>query len=505
MKTPPIHTRRLLRVLGMGGLYLGVWVAILVLRWRFVVAAFQDLSQPQNVVAAGFLVVFPIVVLGATIFAAYRVYHPRPREGMGTWALAWRTFRKKPRGVWGLTLLGFVYMVAFLCPVLSDYGPNDVPKRDTIVSAYKPPGTKVWVFAETRRGEYYGLAYRTVADELARTEADVAARTEQAAALEARLPPVDERTADQTQEFDRAWDQIVAREERVVALKRAEKRGGGLVLDREWDEYLDLWQIGKPLPFKRLGEPKRGWSRDEGGVRMMAFGGHEIPYRIEKHPLGTDGMGRDLLARIIYGSRISLTIGFAAMAVAVTLGTLFGVLAGFFGGAVDTLIMRFVDVLLAFPRLLLLLLIITIYQGAGIWVIVLVLGATGWMGVSRLVRAEVLRLKELDFVAAARVMGFSKARIMFKHLVPNAMAPVIVAATLMVGTTILVESALSFLGIGVEPGIPTWGNIVNAGSDALRDAWWIATIPGLAIVVTVVCFNLAGDALRDALDPRQRF
>ena len=417
-------------------LYSVVWLAIVLTRRQRIVALFGDLARAENVVALAFLVVMPVVVFLACRRSLRNLVTPPPREGMGTWALAWRSFKTKPRGVAGLTLLGFIYLVAFLCPVLADYGPDETPSRDTIVSQYQPPGTAITVFGDVKRGERYALGW--------------------------------------------------------------EVDGDVLVLQRGKGE-------AKRVRAKDLGPPRRGWSRGGDDVETVQVGSVEAPYRVDHHPLGTDALGHDLLTRIIYGSRISLTIGFAAMAVAVTLGTFFGVLAGFFGGLVDGFVMRFVDTLLAFPRLLLLLLIITIYHGAGIFVIVVVLGATGWMGVSRLVRAEVLRLKSLDFVVAARSMGFSKARIMLKHLVPNAMAPVIVAGTLMVGTTILVESALSFLGMGVPPEVPPWGNIVHEGSDALRDAWWIATLPGLAIVVTVVCFNLAGDALRDALDPRQRF
>ena len=239
-------------------------------------------------------------------------------------------------------------------------------------------------------------------------------------------------------------------------------------------------------------------------MRRIQVGGVEVPYREEAYLLGTDSNGRDLLSRLIYGSRISLSIGFLAMGLAVGLGILFGALAGYVGGWVDTVIMRFVDILLAFPRLLLLMLIITVYEGAGVWTVVLVLGLTGWMGVARLVRAEFLRLKALDYAMAARALGFGGGRIMFRHLMPNAMAPVIVSATLRVGETILVEAALSFLALGVKPPTATWGNIVQDGQGYLATAGWVALFPGLCIVAAVVCFNLVGDALRDALDPRQR-
>jgi peptide/nickel transport system permease protein len=164
--------------------------------------------------------------------------------------------------------------------------------------------------------------------------------------------------------------------------------------------------------------------------------------------------------------------------------------------------MRFVDMLLAFPLLLLLLLVRTVVRSSSIWVVVAILGLTGWMGISRLVRGQFLTLRELDFATAARAMGVSSRRIMFRHLLPNSVAPIIVNATLIVGGTILTEAALSFLGYGVQPPDPSWGAIVNGGQDVLNQAWWIATLPGIAIVFTVASFNLLGDALRDALDPR---
>lgn len=255
-----------------------------------------------------------------------------------------------------------------------------------------------------------------------------------------------------------------------------------------------------------LGEPRLGWKSPPN--RSLQAGGRSIPYRAQTHLLGTDYLGHDIFSGLIYGSRISLSIGFIAMLIAVAIGAFVGTTSGFFGGAVDFGTMRVVDVLMAFPRLLLLMLIYAAYASAkkeaSIFVVVAILGATGWMGVSRLVRAEVLTLKERDFSLAARALGLSRRRIMFRHLLPNAMAPLIVDATLRVGDTILTEAALSFLGMGVQRPTPSWGNIVASGEDYLREAWWIATIPGLAIVLVVASFNLVGDALRDALDPRLR-
>lgn len=221
------------------------------------------------------------------------------------------------------------------------------------------------------------------------------------------------------------------------------------------------------------------------------------------HLLGTDHFARDVLSRVLYGARVSLSIGFVAVAISVTIGTLLGAVAGSFGGWVDTVIMRFVDMVISFPQLVLLITIIALFEPS-IFLIVAVLGLTQWTGTARLVRGEVLALREREFIQAAGALGFSRARIILFHLIPNVLGPVIVAATLGIGNTIVLEAGLSFLGLGVQPPTPSWGTMVADGRNVMLQAWWLSTFPGLAIVVTVLCFNLVGDGLRDALDPRLR-
>jgi peptide/nickel transport system permease protein len=219
------------------------------------------------------------------------------------------------------------------------------------------------------------------------------------------------------------------------------------------------------------------------------------------HLLGTDDLGRDLLSRIIWGSRVSLKVGFVAVGIAITIGIVIGSLAGFYGGRVDAILMRFVDIMLAFPTFFLILAVISILE-PNIFTIMAVIGVTSWMDVARLVRAEFLTLKERDFVGAAIAIGVSDTRLIFRHILPNALSPVFVAATFGVGGAILTESGLSFLGLGVQPPDPSWGNILTAGKDNIEIAWWLSLYPGLAILITVLSYNLVGEGLRDALDPR---
>jgi peptide/nickel transport system permease protein len=220
------------------------------------------------------------------------------------------------------------------------------------------------------------------------------------------------------------------------------------------------------------------------------------------HPFGTDDLGRDLATRILYGGRVSLAVGLLAVTVAVSIGTLVGVIAGYYGGWVDSLLMRFVDMMYSFPRLFLLILFGVFFKGMTIGVIVLVLGVLSWMTTSRLVRASFLSLKQREFVEAARSVGASDRRIIVRHLLPNSLAPIIVAATLGVAAAIIAESTLSFLGLGIQPPTSSWGNMLNHATSDMDKAPWIAIFPGLFIFLAVVSINFIGDGLRDALDPR---
>ncbi|MCX8027928.1 MAG: ABC transporter permease [Thermodesulfovibrionales bacterium] len=220
-----------------------------------------------------------------------------------------------------------------------------------------------------------------------------------------------------------------------------------------------------------------------------------------RHLFGTDELGRDVLSRIIWGSRASLKVGFIAVGIAITIGIFIGSIAGYYGGRVDSILMRFVDMMLAFPTFFLILAVIAIVEPS-LSTIMIVIGITGWMDVSRLVRAEFLSLKEREFVFAAKAIGMTDWRIIWRHILPNALSPVFVSATFGVAGAILVESGLSFLGLGVQPPEPSWGNILTSGKDNITVAWWLSVFPGLAILLTVLSYNLVGEGLRDAIDPR---
>ena len=219
------------------------------------------------------------------------------------------------------------------------------------------------------------------------------------------------------------------------------------------------------------------------------------------HFFGTDNLGRDVFSRMVYGSRVSLSVGFIAVFIALVIGVFLGGLSGYYGGWVDNVVMRVVEIMYCFPVFFLIMMVIT-FLGPNIANVMIVIGLTSWAGLCRLVRAEFLTLRERDFVSSAKVQGVSDMRIIMRHVLPNAMAPVYVSATLSVGGAILIESALSFLGLGVQIPTPSWGNILTAGKNYIDYAWWLTLFPGLAIFLTVLSFNLIGEGLRERLDPK---
>jgi peptide/nickel transport system permease protein len=243
------------------------------------------------------------------------------------------------------------------------------------------------------------------------------------------------------------------------------------------------WDPGRQMLLKRLKPPM--WQ--ERGLR--------------EHPLGTDHLGRDILSRILYGGRISLGVGLTAVTLAALIGVTLGLLAGFFGGRTDAFIMRVVDVFLAIPYILLAMGVV-FALGPSLLNVILVMGVTRWVQFARIVRADVLSLREREFVAGARARGNRPLRLLLHHVLPNALTPIIVVATLELAFMIIYESALSFLGLGVQPPTPTWGWMLADGRNYIATAWWLATLPGLAIMLTVLAVNLLGDWLRDTLDPR---
>lgn len=220
------------------------------------------------------------------------------------------------------------------------------------------------------------------------------------------------------------------------------------------------------------------------------------------HLLGTDNLGRDVLSRLLHGTYVSLTVGFVVVGVSMVIGVTVGAISGYFGGWTDNVIMRIVDALMCFPSFFLILTVIALL-GPGLWKIIIVMGVLGWTGISRLVRAEFLTLRECDYVSAAKALGQKPGAIIFRHILPNAMAPVFVSAVLGIAGAILTEAGLSFLGFGVQPPQPTWGNIVSDGKAYVLDAWWLILFPGIAILVTTLAFYLTGDGLRIALSPSE--
>lgn len=278
------------------------------------------------------------------------------------------------------------------------------------------------------------------------------------------------------------------------------------------------WEGEWYSPALNLHPEMRGWDfkamRAKHPEATMIFppipyspGNYDLNYILAKpnraHILGTDGDGRDVAAQMVWGARISLSVGFIAVGIAVIIGIILGAIAGYRGGWIDLGLSRLIEVMMCFPTFFLILAVLA-FVGPSIYNIMIVIGVTGWTGVARLVRGDFLKFRNREFVVAARVMGMSSRRIAFRHLLPNAMAPVLVSATFGVAAAILVESSLSFLGFGVPPSTPSWGSILSQAQAYMDIAWWLTLAPGFAIFLSITAYNLVGEALRDAIDPQMR-
>ena len=258
----------------------------------------------------------------------------------------------------------------------------------------------------------------------------------------------------------------------------------------DWKQLPYEWVLWPPVPYRpETTDPNLHSLRERAPSK--------------RHLLGTDEIGRDVLAGILHGTRYALSIGFVAMGIALAIGIVLGALAGYYGGVVDIVISRLIELVLTLPTFFLIITVVALVQEGSIWLVMAMIGLTGWTSIARFVRGEVLRVRAMEYVTAAQALGYSTGRIVFRHVLPNALAPVLVAAAFGIANAVLIESALSFLGFGVPPTVVTWGSMLAKARGSIA-SWWLVVFPGAMIFLTVAAYNLIGDALRDALDPRLR-
>jgi peptide/nickel transport system permease protein len=445
--------------------------------------------------------------------------------------LVWRQFIKKPHAVAGAFFIGFWFLVAIFAPFLA----SNRPILWTVAGKTTSPlleyldfwdwiylagfgsflaGMLTWTILRRRRhragriGAVVALALMVTAAAVCmpmlfkpRQEMGEKSKYRKAASAgegAAVFPPI-RYAYDEIYPYIRfrTWNQRFDASEKTQQVKENAQRDRRVLIDTTGGDT--------PLPalaaMRRLGL-ERIEQEEHGQLAKIQAVVDDANAELALHYLGTDGEGRDVVSRLIWGTRTSLAMGFVSVGIALLIGCPLGAICGYFGGKVDMAIMRIVEIVMCFPTFFLILTIIVFY-GRSLLVFMVAFGITGWTGYTRFVRAEFLRLRELDYATAARAMGMGRLRIMFRHLLPNAMTPVLVTATIAVGGAVLTEGGISFLGLG-DPSAPSWGDLINQARQSFTVAGWLVWAPGAAMFLTVLSYNMVGDGLRDALDPKLR-
>ena len=402
--------------------------------------------------ASAVLIATPVLIFIYSRESIVRLQRRTYDTSVSQWMIAWQAFKKQKLGVITVYIILALYFIACIAPFAAPFNPN--AQQDIPVTQYQPPLTSITVL-QLRRD---------------------------------RIPPLEATVRDGDGFFSDLSNELITINHRLT------DTGISRIL------FVDSFQV--------QGDSVIGWQKGR-AVRLAKDdlqGADERDWVASRfYVLGSDRFGRGILSRLIYGSRASLILGLMAVLLAIFVGTGVGLFSGYFGGRLDSFLMRSVDILLAFPTLFFILIIVSLFETIPIpriILIVIVLGLTSWMSVSRFVRGQVLAVKEEEYILAAKALGLHAHQIILRHILPNILTPIIINATLRLGGIILLEAALSFLNLGVQTPTPSWGNIIAEGKDFLSSAWWISTFPGFAIVFTVICFNIFGDSLRDALDPK---